>query len=123
MSSVNTRAVGTLGESVAENFLCNLGYKIITKNWRTKHGEIDIVATSSSGTTVFVEVKHSKGTRFGTPESWVNKRKQMQIYRLAQEYLKKNKIYQVKSRFDVVAITERDGKQKINHIKNAFIRM
>ena len=57
---------GEKGESLAARFLKKNGYKILEQNYRTKLGEIDIIATERK-TIVFVEVKTRKSTRYGSP--------------------------------------------------------
>lgn len=119
----NRRKTGSSGEDRAVDHLCEKGYRILHRNWRHKTGEIDIIAEDPAGVTVFVEVKLAKGTGYGTPESWVDPRKQRKIYRLAEIYMFKNKLFQLKSRFDVITITGAASDGKLNHIQNAFIRM
>lgn len=119
----NTRAVGTVGENMAAEYLIAQKYRIIHRNWRCRFGEIDLIAKDPDGVTVFVEVKKARGRSFGSPESWVHARKQQKIYRLAQAYIYQHKLQFLKSRFDVVTVSMRGGEPFIHHIKNAFIKM
>jgi putative endonuclease len=120
---MNTRTEGSKGEEIACDFLISQGYSITARNWRCRQGEIDIIVLDPKGVTAFVEVKQAKGSHFGHPESWVNLRKQKQLYKLANIYLRMNKIYKLNCRFDVITIEDYQGEQKIRHLKNAFIRM
>ncbi|MEW6556139.1 MAG: YraN family protein [Elusimicrobiota bacterium] len=108
--------LGKSGEFQAEQFLKNAGYKIITKNFRTRYGELDIIARDDD-TIVFIEVKTRKGSdKYGAPEYSVTGYKQRNLAYAAIIYIKKNSLT-TNYRFDVVAICE----NKIEHIKNAFV--
>lgn len=72
---MNTRKIGTAGETLAEKYLKKQGYKILQKNFVAPHGEIDIVAKDGDYI-VFVEVKRRKSTAFGLPCEAVDARKQ-----------------------------------------------
>lgn len=112
---------GDYGETCAVHFLKKQGYKILEKNFRTRFGEIDIVAKKNEYI-VFVEVKLRKNNDFGGGASAVDARKQNRIKKTAAIYLSKfNEEYPV--RFDVVIITcsgEKIRKEDIEVIENAF---
>jgi putative endonuclease len=110
---------GEKGESIAVRHLKKCGYKIIEKNYRTKLGEIDIIATEKD-TLVFVEVKSRRSWQFGNPKGAVTPKKQRKISMVALHYLKAKKHSQIKARFDVVAVTSCREKPQIEIIKNAF---
>jgi len=113
-------ALGQWGEEQAAQFLRKQGLKILARNYRTPVGEIDIIA-SSKHELLFVEVKTRRGTGFGLPQEAVGLRKQQQIIRTAQWYLKQENIGRLQPRFDVVAILcQSDGKITIQHLPNAF---
>ena len=61
------KELGNFGENYVSNYLKNLGFNIIDRNYHTKYGEIDIIA-SKDGKIHFVEVKTRKSLLFGTPE-------------------------------------------------------
>ncbi len=113
---------GKKGEDEAVHFLERSGYKILARNYRTRYGEIDIIAQEKD-ILVFIEVKNRSDKQFGLPEEAVTKYKQKQISKVALHYLCKNKINLVQCRFDVVAINnyEQEQKKRIKLIKNAFI--
>ena len=122
----NTTAVsiGNIGEEAAVQALKKRGYKIIARNYRTKMGEIDIVAKDGEYT-VFVEVRLRKSNAFGSPADTIDRRKQQKIIKAAQMYAVKNDIYDTPMRFDAVLINaDTDGKKLVNTeieiIKNAF---
>ena len=112
---------GEKSESVAVDFLKKQGYRIIELNYRTKLGEIDIIAKQEK-TLVFIEVKARKSSRFGRPELAVTPKKQRKISMVALFYLKSTKQSNAKARFDVVAINSAKAKESpnIKIIKNAF---
>ena len=122
----NTTAVsiGNIGEEAAVQALKKCGYKIIARNYRTKMGEIDIVAKDGEYT-VFVEVRLRKSNAFGSPADTIDRRKQQKIIKTAQMYAVKNDIYDSPMRFDAVLINaDTDGEKlvntKIEIIKDAF---
>jgi putative endonuclease len=82
-------------------------------------GEIDIIAREGDYL-VFVEVKARRSIRFGHPKTAVTRHKRGQISRAALWYLKETDQMQVRARFDVVAITEREGRLVFEIIRNAF---
>jgi putative endonuclease len=110
---------GEKGESIAARYLKKNGYKILEKNYRTKLGEIDIIAKDRD-TIVFVEVKSRRTWRFGNPKWAVTPKKQRKISMVALYYLKTTDRRRAKARFDVVAVISTGGKPQIEIIKNAF---
>ena len=111
---------GSKGEDIAADFLAGCGYKIIERNYRFGHGEIDIIARDGD-TLVFVEVKTRKDLEFGYPELNVTKGKQKQIRKIAEAYLYDKKISETDCRIDVIAILNpSNDKPQIEHIINAF---
>jgi len=110
---------GKKSESIAVGYLKKHGYKIIKQNYRTKVGEIDIIAREK-GTIAFVEVKSRKSNKFGNPKWAVTPKKQRKISMVALEYLKTTMQSNVKARFDVVSIISSDDRPSIEIIKNAF---
>jgi len=108
-------SIGKFGEEQAKAFLERNGFKILEKNFRTKFGEIDIIAIDEdTDEMVFIEVKARSSSEFGFPEEAVNYKKQQKIKRAALEYLAANKIYK-DWRIDVVSIIL-NGKE-VNDIK------
>ncbi|MFC1811192.1 YraN family protein [Thermodesulfobacteriota bacterium] len=110
---------GKESESMAVMHLKKNGYKILERNFRTKLGEIDIIA-KDKGTLVFVEVKAKRSDRFGNPKEAVTPKKQRKISKVALQYLKATNQNHVKARFDVVAISLTQDNSIIEIVKNAF---
>lgn len=112
------KELGMEGERVAALFLQKQGMAILERNFRTRSGEIDLIARDKKDL-VFVEVKTRSGTQFGSTLEAVGPRKCRQIVRVAQEYLLQNDGFEQPARFDVIGILIGDSVQ-IEHVKNAF---
>jgi len=111
--------LGKSGEDNALNFLKENGYKILVKNYKTKLGEVDIIAYDK-GTLCFIEVKTRGSLRFGSPQEAVSHFKQRQISKVALQFLKRNNLLNKKARFDVVSVIYAEDKPAFDLIKNAF---
>ncbi len=109
---------GKRGEDAAAEFLAGKGCKILARNVRYGHLEIDIIAEHKD-MLIFVEVKSRSGTYFEQPFQAVNRTKQRKIIKAANIYIEKNDI-ELESRFDIISIVERNGKFEIEHIEDAF---
>jgi len=110
--------LGEKGEGVAVQFLKTQGYKIITQNYKTRIGEIDIIAREGD-TLVFVEVKTRESIAYGKPFEAVDYFKKRKIVNVAMLYLKKMKEIPP-CRFDVISICYEQGKPDCELIKDAF---
>lgn len=110
--------LGSKGEDIAAKFLKDKGYKILSKNFKTSIGEIDIIA-EDKGALVFVEVKTRNNTSYGHPFEAVNYRKKEKLKKVALCYLKNCKKV-MPARFDVLSIEMDGDKAKIEHIADAF---
>lgn len=98
------KALGRLGESIAEEYLRKNGYIILENNFKVhKLGEIDIIAKHNE-CICFIEVKTRTGIDFGIPSEAVGRQKQAKIRRLAQIYIMKNGLFDHDARFDVIEI-------------------
>lgn len=118
----HNKAVGYIGENKANLYLKKHGYKIHKRNFRTKTGEIDIIA-EKEGVLVFAEVKTRMQSAYGTPAEAVNFRKQKNITETAKIYLMRLGV-DTACRFDVIEVMLKKRligySAKINHIENAF---
>jgi len=110
--------LGEKGEGLAIEFLRKQGYKIVRRNYRTKIGEIDIIAIDKD-TLVFIEVKARESMEYGHPFEAVNSNKRRKIANVAHLYLKKLKDVPP-CRFDVVSVYRVQGDPQIELIKDAF---
>lgn len=118
MNKPSKRDIGKKGEKIAIDYLKQQDYKIITQNYNSKVGEIDIIAQEKE-TLVFIEVKYRSNINYGLPSEAINYRKIQHICRTAQWYLNQHK-WDKDVRFDVIEIIEQNGLYKIELIRNAF---
>ncbi|GHU95281.1 UPF0102 protein [Clostridia bacterium] len=112
---MTTKEIGDKGETIAVEYLEKLGYSILARNYRTRFGEIDVVALNS-GTVVFAEVKYRRNNRFADAREHVTVSKRQKIRRAASQWLARYN-NESPARFDVLEIYENG---EINHIINAF---
>ena len=117
---------GRMGEDAAVLYLKKQGYKILEQNYRTKSGEIDIIAKDGEDL-VFVEVKTRSSEQFGTPAEAVTYYKKQSMVNSAKWYIAKYPT-ELNIRFDIVEVFGTfDGSgfecEKINHIKQAFLEV
>ncbi len=112
----NHRAVGGVREKLAASYLEGLGYQIISRNFRCRLGEIDLIARDGDYL-VFIEVKYRASARAGDPLEAVGSRKQQRIRNCARYYLyTRHTPEDQKIRFDVIGIL----KEEIRHVVHAF---
>lgn len=116
---MNSKALGNQGESFAAEHLQRRGCRILTRNYRCKIGEIDIVA-EDHGTLVFVEVKTRRSDRCGTPAEAVHYRKQQKIVQTAYWYLREHRMENSRCRFDVLEVYAVGDTWTVYEIRNAF---
>ena len=120
MMKYNSHSTGIQGEEFASRYLVKKGYRIIERNYRCEHYEIDIIAEHEN-TIVFCEVKTARTNRFGPSITWVTPEKIKHISRAAEEYIATHDTNGFSFRFDVIGLEVKGGKTQINHIENAFI--
>jgi putative endonuclease len=112
--------LGRLGEALAAARLEAAGLRVVTRNWRCREGEIDLVA-AGRGLLVFCEVKTRRGHGYGSPAAAVTHTKQARLRRLAAAYLAASAVPPCRIRFDVVAVTwPRRGEPDAVHLEGAF---
>jgi putative endonuclease len=110
--------LGKLGEAMACDFLKKQGYKILDQNYRTRGGEIDIVAKEGE-TIVFVEVKTRATKTFGLPEEAIDNRKQHKLALTAEHYLAVHRFYGQNYRIDSIGILFGGGEiREMRHEKD-----
>jgi putative endonuclease len=98
-----TRGLGAFGEAWAAGYLSRLGYRVIDRNVRNQHGEIDIVARDGDAL-VFVEVKTRRTSRFGAPQESITPARYARLARCVEAYLQRLATPPERYRIDVVAI-------------------
>jgi len=110
---------GKAAEEAAVYFLKTKHYRILERNYKTKLGEIDIIAQQGS-VICFIEVKARHTLNQGSPQEAVSIGKQRQICRAAVYYLKSRRLLEQAARFDVVALLYENNQPKITLIQDAF---
>ncbi len=110
---------GRRGEELAVRHLRRNGYKIMQRNFRTRLGEIDIIARHKDAL-VFIEVKTRGSLRYGDPKFALTRKKKRTISMVALEYLKQQSSPQTRARFDVVTVLTDGERPEIEVIANAF---
>ena len=124
---MNLGSTGSNGESYAAEYLQHKGYEIITRNFSSRFGEIDIVCKKDNFI-VFVEVKTrcmapGEASKYGAPADAVDRHKRYFLTRAARTYTSLHPTHK-KLRFDVIEVyLSRSEPQKIlavRHMKDAF---
>jgi putative endonuclease len=116
--------VGRLGEQVAAEHLEAAGLRILSRNWRCRDGELDIIARDGS-VLVFAEVKTRSSLAFGSPVEAVNPVKAARIRRLAGQWIDAERDHAQPEfwsavRFDVVSVVRNSAGFDVSHFVGAF---
>ena len=111
--------LGRRGEAVARARLESLGYSIVDSNFRTRSGEIDLVA-ERDGVIIFVEVRARSGPSMGLPEESITPSKRRHLIAAAQQYLQMRHMGDRQWRIDFVAVEfDRRGMAEVRIVENA----
>jgi putative endonuclease len=115
------KELAQIGEDHAARFLASKGYRIKERNYRTRAGEVDLIAEQDD-TLVFIEVKARSSNDFGSPVEAVTPWKQRTIARLAASYLSLCERRERLTRYDIVAVylTPQGRVTKIEVLQGAF---
>ena len=119
MDGDRRQSLGKMGEDLACTELASRGYVILARRYRTRYGEIDIVA-EHTGAIVFVEVKTRRGGQCGDGADAVTWRKRRKIVGVANDYLARHRVDAVACRFDVVTVRLDENPPRVDIIRNAF---
>ena len=120
MPDPEEKSAGDRGEALAAGFLRKIGYEILRRNFRSRLGEIDLIARDGEEV-VFVEVKTRSSERWGEPEDAVTRGKQRRLYQAAKQFADHNRLHDRTLRFDVVSVLLADGREpEFTHFKDAF---
>jgi putative endonuclease len=112
-------ALGRAGEAAAEALLRELGLTVVTRNYRTRGGEVDLICLDGDAI-VFVEVKTRGPGSLARPDQAVTAAKRGRLVRAAAAFLSEREWWERPCRFDVVAVTAQDGDYAARHLPNAF---
>jgi putative endonuclease len=121
------RRIGAAGERLAARHLEARGFRLLDRNFRTRHGELDLVAADHRYL-VFCEVKAriaASGPRMAEPLASVDSRKRLRLRRMARTWLAARvdaRPYPAQIRFDAIGVTfDRAGALlTLEHVENAF---
>jgi putative endonuclease len=115
-------ALGRRGEQLAAEHLERLGYRVLARNHRTRHGELDLVA-ARAGVLVFCEVK-TRRTGSGEPWDGLHPAKRQQVRAMARAYLAdvRDRPYARELRFDAIGVLldGAGGLVRLEHLEGAF---
>lgn len=112
--------LGLRGEQLACDELERRGYVILARRYRTRAGELDVVARHGDYM-VFVEVKARRDRSFGDPEEAVTSHKQQKMVAMATDFLARHRLHdEVPCRFDVVAINSEMEPPTVTVLEDAF---
>jgi putative endonuclease len=120
--TMQRQELGESGEDLAVEELERRGYAILARRYRTRHGEIDVVARDGE-TTVFVEVKTRTTAEFGAAAEAVTPWKQRRLVSMATDYLVRHRLMDRPCRFDVIAVDDgagESGRKVLTLYRNAF---
>lgn len=114
------KQLGDRGEQIAQTYLRDHGYTILTTNWRCAYGEIDIVAQKDA-TVVFVEVRTRHAATTETAFESITPRKQKRMAAAAQTYLTTHCLENALWRVDIVAVAiVQSGDPVIEHLEDGL---
>jgi putative endonuclease len=119
MANDARQTLGKLGEDLACAELARRGYAVLARRYRTRFGEIDIIARDN-GVTVFVEVKTRNGDEFGGGAAAVTAWKQRKITQMAVDYLSRHGLHDTPCRFDVVVVDLTGETARVEVYAHAF---
>jgi putative endonuclease len=108
--------LGARAEELCAELLRKAGLRVLARNWRCRHGEIDLVAEEGA-TLVFAEVRYRSDARFGGAAESVTAAKQARLIAAARFYLLRRP--ETDCRFDVLLLDSLEG-ARISWIRNAF---
>ncbi len=115
---MTNQELGILGENLAYDFLLKNEHKILQRNFRMNHLEVDIIS-EYHGKIHVTEVKTRQTAEIGEPWRAVTRGKQRQIIKVADHYLKENEI-EIETQFNVISIVHNSYRTDLEYIPDAF---
>ena len=110
---------GSRGEDTAARLLTSLGFVILERNFKTRFGEVDIIARESK-TIVYVEVKRREDSSHGSAAEFVSPSKMRKVVGAARIYAAKHGLSEALTRFDVITIDGTPENEQVRHHRGAF---
>ena len=112
--------LGKRGENLAADYLADAGFVVLSRNWRCRDGELDLVATDGERLIV-CEVKTRSGTGYGEPSEGMTAAKAARIRRVTAAWLRTYRVGWCEVRFDVLAVLcPQGGAVTVEHLQGAF---
>ncbi len=118
LAQSNNVGRGRVAQAAAEEYLDRAGFKIVSRNWRCKAGEVDLVAFEGA-TLCFIEVKARANQNYGGAVAAVDRRKQLRISGAAALFLASCG-HPGACRFDVLGLDRQEGGWQFTLIRGAF---
>jgi putative endonuclease len=116
---MNNQDLGNIGESLAASYLKKNGHEILKRNYRLRHAEVDIISLFEDKIH-FTEVKTRQTALIGEPWRAVTRKKQRQIVKVADHYLKEGQIDK-HAQFNIVSIVYNSFRSDLEYIPGAFV--
>lgn len=113
------QALGLYGEDIVCRELERRGYALLARRYRTRCGELDIVARHGAWV-VFIEVKARHDSSFGDPADAVTLQKQRRLVAMATDYVTRNSLGETPCRFDVAAVDMSEQPPRVTIFDDAF---
>lgn len=110
---------GEFGERFAETYLTNKGFRILDRNYRFEHAEIDLIGMDGSEL-VFVEVKYREQKNFGDPLEAITDQKIKRLYKAAEHWLEEHELKQESARFDILGLQKNGSYISVEHLEDAI---
>ena len=125
MATPDTKALGDRGEALAAEHFERLGYRVLSRNHRTRFGELDLVLADPEGhTIVFCEVKTRRLGSLGSPWDNLHDAKRDQVRKMSTAWLVEvtDRPFGAELRFDAVGVTldDRGELVRLDHLQAAF---
>jgi putative endonuclease len=119
MTTLTRAEIGALGEQLAVEHLESLGLRVLTRNWRCRYGELDVIAADdATRVVVFVEVKTRTSDQFGGVVQAVTEQKVRRLRRLAGLWLAAQDGRWAAVRIDVIGVRiGRRRQPEITHLQ------
>lgn len=112
--------LGKWGEDIAARYMESKGYRVLLRDWKYEHRDLDIIATDDDGLCVFVEVKTRRDEKFANADEAVSPDKVRSLSIVANAFVKSHML-NVEIRFDIITIVGTPESYEVRHVENAFL--
>lgn len=112
-------AFGARGEAIAAEILTSRGFQVLSRNWRHKHLELDIICRKNNEI-IFVEVKTRRSAKYGGGAAALTPQKQRKLLAASQFWLMENNLWGSPCRFDLICLYGFGANFRMEYYANAF---